>query len=403
MLIRHTLPFFIRAAAAVFALFSIKLTYDFLSAQDFALLNYILFILAMSTALSSPINRLFWAENSRDNFVVAVYSTCSVFVFLTIILLTAYGFANILTLPTFILVGCFSIAYGVYKISERYIYGQIIFDRSLNAALAITALFALLELLFVAFQYYTNWPSLPARLIGPVLLSAIVALVIPIFGPYFFALMRGICRFRNSISIMTKQIFSPKGGKMLFLTIVITMAIMIDRFIIGFVPIKNSAASADYLLALSYAIAIQTFLNLLIDIGRKRIYQNMAWVNGAKRFASRVFLLATPLTLSLIVIFPALKYFSVIPTSVSIYVWIVLILRSVGGFIINFAFLDSVQAGRISDTFPPILILVAISVTFLFMLIIGIEDRTASIICGLPLIALSIFVAVGFHRRVPAA
>ena len=181
------------------------------------------------------------------------------------------------------------------------------------------------------------------------------------------------------------------------------MAIMIDRFIIGFVPIKNSAASADYLLALSYAIAIQTFLNLLIDIGRKRIYQNMAWVNGAKRFASRVFLLATPLTLSLIVIFPALKYFSVIPTSVSIYVWIVLILRSVGGFIINFAFLDSVQSGRISDTFPPILILVAISVTFLFMLIIGIEDRTASIICGLPLIALSIFVAVGFHRRVPAA
>ncbi|NVD29029.1 hypothetical protein HUO14_14105 [Parasphingorhabdus flavimaris] len=402
MLIRQTLPFVTRAAAAVFALFSIKLTYDFLSAQDFALLNYILFILAMSTALSSPINRLFWAENSRDNFVVAVYSTCTVFAFLTILLLTAYGFANTLERSTFLLVGCFSIAYGMYKVAERYIYGQIMFDRSLNAALAIPALFALLELLFVTFQYWTGLPSLSARLLGPALLAVGVAFAIPAFRPYSMSLVRSLRHYKNSISVMIKQIFSPKGGKMLILTIATTLAVMIDRLILGYYPIKNPAASADYLLALSYAIAIQTFLNVLIDLGRKRIYQNMAWVGGAKSFAQRVFLLAVPLALSLILIFPALHYLVLIPASVNIYVWVVLILRAITSFIINFAFTDSIQSGRISDTFMPILILVTISLAFLFMLITGIEDRTAAIVCGVPLIALSLVVVAGFHRRVPA-
>jgi len=233
------------------------------------------------------------------------------------------------------------------------------------------------------------------------LLATAVAFVIPAFRLYFLSLVGSLRRFKISISIMIEQIFSAKGGKMLILTIATTLAIMIDRLILGYFTIRNPAVSADYLLALSYAIAIQTFLNVLIDLGRKRIYQNMAWVDGAKSFASRVFLFAIPLTLSLIVIFPALKYFAVIPISVSLYVWIVLILRSISGFIINFAFTDSIQSGRISDTFLPILILVAISLTFLFMLIVGIEDRTASIVCGLPLIALSLAVAAGFYRRVP--
>ena len=402
MLISYVLPFATRAATAAFALLSIKLTHDFLSAQNFALLNYILFILAMSTALSSPIQRLFWAENSRKIFVVAVYSTCTISIFLMIILLGAYGFANVLELPTFLLIGCFAIVYGIYKITERYIYGQVMFDRSLTIALIIPALFTLLELSFVTFQYYMGWTSLPARVIGPVLLSVSAALVIPAFRSYLLSLMAGLPHFSYSVSIMIEQIFSAKGGKMLLFTIATTLAITVDRLVLGFVSIRNHAASADYLLALSYAIAIQTFLNVLIDLGRKRIYQNMAWVDGAKPFASKVFMLVVLLTFSLVLIFPLLKYFSIIPVSVSIYVWVVLILRSIAGFTINFSFTDIIQSGRISDAFIPILVLLATSLAFLFLLVMGIEDRMAAIFCGVPLIALSLVVAAGFHRRVPA-
>ncbi|MEW4468819.1 hypothetical protein AB1K62_13410 [Parasphingorhabdus sp. JC815] len=402
MLISHVLPFVTRAAAAAFALLSIKLTYDFLSAPDFALLNYILFILAMSTALSSPIHRVFWAENSRDIFIVAVYSTCTVSAFLTITLLSVYGMTNGLDFSIFILIGCFSLIFASFKIAERYMYGQVIFDRSLNVALAIPAAFALLELLFVTFQYFTNWPSLSARLIGPSLISVTVALIVPTSRAYLLTLLGGMHRFADSLSFMIKQIFSAKGGKMLFFTIAMTLSIMIDRLILGYVPIKNPAASADYLLALSYAIAIQTFLNIMLDLGRKKIYQNMAWVDGAKAYASRVFMLAIPLALSLVIIFPALKYFTIVPASVSIYVWAVLILRSIAGFTINFAFIDSVQSGRISDAFAPILALVFISIAFLSMLIVGVDDRTASIICGLSLVTLSFIVTVSFYRRVPA-
>lgn len=402
MLIGHTFPLITRASAAAFALFSIKLTYDLLSARDFALLNYILFILAISTALASPMNRLFWAKNSHDNFVVAVYSSCTVFAIMTAILLTAYGFANALELPLFILIGCFSVVYGMYKITERYIYGQIIFDRSLNVALSIPALFALLELSFVAIQYYLAWSSLSARLLGPAVFSVAAVLIVPAFRPYFLSLVGNLRGFTNSISIMIEHILSATGGKMLFFTIATTIAIMIDRLILGYFPIKNYAVSADYLLALSYAIAIQTFLNLLIDLGRKRIYQNMAWVEGAKSFASRVFMLVIPLAISLILVFPVLKFFSIIPASVSIYVWSVLILRAITSFTIIFAFTDSIQSGRISNAFLPVLVLVAISLCFLCMLILGIDDRTVSIICGIPLIMLSFAVIAGFYRRVPA-
>lgn len=402
MLISHALPFITRAATAGCALLSIKLTYDFLSARDFALLNYIFFILAMSTALSSPINRLFWAENSHDNFVVAVYTTCTISALLTIILLSIYGFASVLQLQVFILIGCFAIIYAVYKTTERYIYGQIIFDRNLNVALSIPALFAFLDLLFVTFQYYNNWASLPARLIGPALLSTSVALLIPSSRTYFLILVREVRHFTNSFSIMIEQIFSAKGGKMLFFTIATTMAIMVDRLVLGYIPIKNSEVSADYLLALSYAIAIQTFLNVLIDVGRKRIYQNMAWVEGATSFASGVFMLAIPLTLSLVVVFPALKYFNIIPASVSIYVWAVLILRSITSFIINFSYTDSIQSGRISDSFTAVLALLIISLVFLGLLILDIDDQYASIICGVLLIILSLIVTAGFFRRMSA-
>ena len=397
------LSFFIRVFTALSSLAAIKLTHLFLPPQEFRILNYILFVLAVSTSLSSPVNRLFWAENSRNNFSIAVYSTFFITFFLTVISLLSYYLINKIELYWFVVFFLVTIFYLFSKILERYIYGQILFEIGFNTALAVSGMFACVELFFVIGQYYFGLSTLDTRLFGPAALFFAVLVCVPVVRVYFLYLVNDISNFKKNISLSAKQIFSTKGAKMLTLTTITTTSIMVDRLVLGYFNIGDSAASADYLLVLAYAIAIQSFLNLLIDLGRKRIYQNNAWVSGARYFVVRVLALAIFLLVALIFAFPVLQYFGIIPASVSVYVWFILVLRGISGFIIIFSFTDSIQSGRISNAFPAILVSMAISLVFLYLLIVGIDSRTVAILTGIPLIGLSLLVIWAFNRRMMAA
>lgn len=402
MLTAHVVAIFTRLLTASFALISLKLTYEVLSPEDFSLLNYLLFIIAVSIALSSPINRIFWAENSYDKFIDSIYCVSAITVIVSAILIIIYGMINDTHWHAIASIWFLSCLYSVYKIVERYIYGQTFFDRSLTQALMIPAFFAFTELAFVTYQYLSEWSSLHARLSGPVALAGFILIFSSTLRKHLTSLMVNLRYFGKSMSLITTHVFSSSGGKMLIFSVATTAAVMIDRLIIGYLPVKDASRSADYLLALSYAIAIQTLLNLIVDLSRKHMYQNKAWMPGAKRFADTVFKALLPAILALILVFPVLQYIKIIPPSVTIYVWSVLILRTIGNFVITFCYTDSIQSGRISDSFLPVFMMIIIGIIFICSILMGLNEIVSAAICGALILLLSLIVTVKFYRRVPA-
>src|SRR5690606_22676527 len=57
-----------RLAAMGLSLIAVSATYRVLSARDFSLFNLAIFFIAISSALCQPINRVFWAGRSDENY-----------------------------------------------------------------------------------------------------------------------------------------------------------------------------------------------------------------------------------------------------------------------------------------------------------------------------------------------
>ena len=127
MLTAHVVAIFTRLLTASFALISLKLTYEVLSPEDFSLLNYLLFIIAVSIALSSPINRIFWAENSYDKFIDSIYCVSAITVIVSAILIIIYGMINDTHWHAIASIWFLSCLYSVYKIVDSGSYDSGIF------------------------------------------------------------------------------------------------------------------------------------------------------------------------------------------------------------------------------------------------------------------------------------
>jgi hypothetical protein len=394
-------PLLLRGASAAGALLTLKLTYNILTPQDFANFSLVLFTFAICASLSSPINRLFWAENSPALFVQAIRATGLIMTLGFMPLSLFFGLQTANMPASILLLYICTAAYGVTRITERFIYGQLVFDRGISPALFFAFLFANSELIFILALYFLEIGSLAVRLMGTALVLVAIVMAVPRYRNYGLSILtKAPLDTAASTNIWTETI-SVRGAKMLSFSVVSTFAVMIDRVILSYLPLQNADYTADYLLVLSYTIAVQTFLCILIDMGRKHIYQNGQWVTGAWQFSSRALLSAPAAVIGLLVLFPILRLLEIIPASIGIYLWAALLIRSACLFTVNFVFIDSIQSGRITNAIGPMLVMAMLNVGFLAMLLGGAEESAVSIVFGIAAIAITAICAIGFYRRMP--
>jgi hypothetical protein len=394
-------PLLLRGASAAAALLTLKLTYNILSPQDFANFSLVLFALAICSAISSPINRLFWANNSPTSYVQSIRATgfIAALGFLPLLLFFGSQAANSLT-GIFILYLCIT-AYGITRIAERYIYSQLVFDFGISPALLFSFLFVGSELIFILALYYLGIGSLALRLTGAALVVVAIIMAVPRYRNYGVSIFTKAPQGGAASAHVFAEMLSVRGAKMLSLTVVTTLAIMMDRMILSYLPLHGMDYTADYLLVLSYAIAVQTFLNILIDLGRKHIYQNGQWITGARQFAGKALLSAPAAVIALLFLFPILRLLEIIPASISLYIWAALLIRIACLFTINFVFIDSVQSGRITNAIWPMLALATLNLGFLGMLLGGAQESAASIVFCMAAIFITAICTIGFYRRMP--
>jgi hypothetical protein len=394
-------PLLLRGASAAAALLTLKLTYNILSPQDFACFSLVLFALAICSALSSPINRLFWADNSPALFVQSIRATGLIAILGFLPLLVFFGLQTANTLAGIVILYICTAAYGITRIAERYIYGQLVFDRGISPALFFSFLFVGSELIFILALYFLGIGSLVLRLAGPALVVAVIIIGLPRYRNYGVSIFAKAPLDGAARPNIFREMLSARGAKMLSFTVVTTLAIMMDRMILSYLPLHGMDYTADYLLVLSYAIAVQTFLNILIDLGRKHIYQNGQWVAGGRQFASKAILSAPAAVIALLFFFPILRLLEIIPASIGLYIWAALLIRIACLFTINFVFIDSVQSGRITNAIWPMLALAALNLGFLGMLLGGAEESSASIVFCIAAIIITVLCTIGFYRRMP--
>ncbi len=394
-------PLLLRGATAAAALLTLKLTYNILSPQDFACFSLVLFALAICSALSSPINRLFWANNSPALFVQSIRAIALIVALGFLPFLIVFGLQTAITPSGILILYICTAAYGVTRIAERYIYGQLVFDRGINPALLFSFLFVGSELIFLLALYFLDFGSLALRFAGAALVVVAVIMAVPRYRTYGVSIFTKAPLDGSARASIFGEILSARGAKMLSFTVVTTLAIMMDRMVLSYLPLHGMAYTADYLLVLSYAIAVQTFLNILIDLGRKYIYQNGQWVAGARLFAGKALLSAPATVIALLALFPVLRLLEIIPASISLYIWAALLIRIACLFTLNFVFIDSVQSGRITNAIWPMLALAALNLGFLGMLLGGAGEGAASLIFCAAAFIITVLCTVRFYRRMP--
>lgn len=389
------IPFFLRSASALLAVAAMKLTYENLDAKDFSVLSLIMFVLAISTAIASPLNRQFWAHNSKVEFQSTIIATLLIFslVYLGFGIFFEELYSNILYI-------C-AIAYCSLKILERYIYGQLIFDYDITTALPVTCIFVTFELIFCIYQFYSGSSSLTYRILIPTVMTGAVLFSFSKYRIYMLSIFLGFRNLKNIVNRSVREVCSRVGLKTLMIMTLSTLATMFDRAILMMADSSKQALVADYLLTLSYTIAIQSFLNIILDVGRKQIYQKGAWLRGAKNYVMKNIAIVVALNLGLMASFPLLQFVSIIPASISAIIWLMLLVRAAVNTIIGLTYVDSIQQGRITDMVLPILCVIALNIAFVGTLFFG-EDRLTvnlMILCGL--MALGAVVTAQFIRRVP--
>jgi hypothetical protein len=390
------IPFSLRAASALLAVAAMKLTYENLDAKEFSLLSLILFILAISTAIASPMNRKFWAQNSKEelqNTTIATIFIFSLVFFVFIIFSEELDFDMLFICILF---------YCSLKIIERYIYGQLIFDFDIKTALPVTCIFVTFELVFCFYQYFTGSNSLTDRIFIPTFMTIFLLISVSKYRIYVISIFKGFRNSKNIISTSVREVFSRVGLKTLMIMTLSTLATMLDRAILMTADNSKQALVADYLLTLSYTIAIQSFLNIILDVGRKQIYQHSAWLPGAKNYVLKNIAIVIALNFGLIATFSLLKFVSIIPFSISAIIWLLLLTRTAVNTIIGLTYVDSMQQGKITDMFPPILCVIALNIAFIGSLFFGGNQLTVNLMILFGLIAIGVTVTVQFVRRVPA-
>ncbi|MFD2427474.1 hypothetical protein ACFSUK_03260 [Sphingobium scionense] len=346
---------------------AVLLSYHVLPATEFTELNLILFCVAAGSSLAAPINRNFWLEDPERAFAPA---SASSMVLTWGAVLIGYAVPHILGYRDIgsITASFAAILYVFSKSSERFLYSLTLSRSNINQALFIMLVFSFSEILSLAFMYVMTLESVGYRLALPALI---------------FICFIGFTRFRTSIrqtlitlrtprnvlaDIYTLTVRAP-GPSVLLLTAAMTAAGMIDRLFVAYGNIFDARLGADYLLALSYAIALQTVLNILFDIARRHIFFQDQWQPRAKAYSTAILGMLLGTCLVAIAFYPLFTAFKIIPSTIAWITWAAMALRSTALLAGYICFVDMFQKG---NTMPALTVAISILASvILFFVFLG--------------------------------
>ncbi len=389
----------IRILTAALGLLAVKLTHSTLTPAGFETFSLVLFALAVGASAAAPINRHFWAANSIPVFIDSVLWTwLTIVVVLFCFSFVAATSGGIAFVPA-VAVVAIGATYAFARTLERFVYGQVLFDVGFRQALLIPLLFAFVELIAVIVQWSFKSNSIYSRLLTP---AVLFVFLFCLFKPSRFYLLKLISHGRQSLSnhlMIRNQLFSSQGVTTILYGVFTTIVIMSDRFVLGITNKGDEQFHADYLLVLSYAIAVQSLLNASLDLARKHVFQNKTWVSGAILFSRKTMLFYFGSAILLFLVFPVLQWTGAIPKSISFLLWSALITRSIAVMVIAFSCLDYVQSGKIAKAFPPLIAMIFITAVFLWLLVEKNDDALAAIFLINLAIAVSGVTYIRFNRR----
>lgn len=355
---------FFRLAAMTMTLGAVTLTYHVLSPANFALFNLATFLIAVGSALASPVNRAFWADQASANFAPATAATAAISVAAIVAGVAtsiAIGRAPLAFFMPFV---CAASVYAVGKILTGYGYGQFLIERRAALANLPIVVFALGELCAAGLIWALGADSVSLRLIFPGLLLLAVLLVSPL-RPFLFQFLGAALRPRATLVFARKHIASLLGLRVAGYSILITASGMLERLLVTLFGLSEDRIAVAYLLALSYSVAFQTLAALIFDLARTHVFHDDSWQPEARKFSKSAALALGASTIAAIAVFPLLTWIGILPGLIEFTLWAGLLVRALAILMVNQFNVDHFQRGRLGPLYLPHgLILTGVLVAF---------------------------------------
>lgn len=334
-----------RISAMGVSLLAVSASYQVLSPRDFSLFNLAVFFIALSSAVSQPLNRVFWAGGSDKNYPFS--SIASLFLTVAIVSAGILAATTIRAYPLWfsVTLGLSAACYGAARVIERYAYGRLLLSECARASVLPILLFAFVDLAVVGVMWWRGADSLVVRTLlpGVVFFAAVVLIDRMRLSPQWLSQVPSAASLKNFLAV---HLFSTMGGSVLFLGALITIAGMVERVIFYFFPPSSEEFAAAYLLALAYAIGLQTLFSLLFDLARARVYRDGGWQPNARRYALNIVVSAAAVIAFAVVSYPVLVFVGLVSPQVHWSLWLAMLVRGLALALSTILNVDHFQEGR---------------------------------------------------------
>lgn len=366
-----------RALVALLALLAVLLSHRVLSPQDFTTFNLVLFCLAMGTAFAAPVNRAFWIDDPHQSFAPSAASTIAL---QYLVLLIGYLLPNVIGGVSWSVTVVFlaSAAYIFSRTIERFLYARTFSTGEVNVALGIMLIFSAGEAALLLGMFIFDLHSLAFRIAAPAA-AFLTWMVLTRRSADVRSITAKLYDARKLAQVTLSHLFKRPGPSILILTGLATAAGMIDRLVLAYVQIFPAELVADYLLCVSYALALQTMLNILFDVARRKVYSQNGWEEGSSAAAKLILVGIAVVFGGAASAFPILTAFSIIPSSVPWAFWIAMILRAATLLGCYICFVDKFQKGEVLPVIGAAGLTLSVSLGFLLLAWLGVDVHLAAV------------------------
>lgn len=338
---------FWRSSAMALSLGAVILTHRALTADAFALFNLLLFAIAAGSAAAAPINRAFWAADTKARFASATLGTAGIVAVAAMIGLAPFGLAAAVA----------GTAYAAARTIEKFGYGRLLAVGESSKAMMPVLLFAAVDLAVAAAMVALDGSSLAIRVAAPALAYTLILAVLA--RPLISELVPTRERLVAATRFARREMASSLGFRVIGLGLLATAASSGDRLLANLVAPGDAGFTADYLLALSYAIALQTLTAFLFDLVRVRVFSDGAWKASPRRTMALLVSGLCGLALLAVASRPLLVALGLFPSVVGLALWAGLVARSVAASLTFSLNVDHYQQGRMAPLAIANLVLVA--------------------------------------------
>src|SRR5690606_32422338 len=121
-----------------------------------------------------------------------------------------------------------------------------------------------------------------------------------------------------------------------------------ERVIFYLLPPTSEEFAAAYLLALAYALGLQTFLSLLFDLARVRIYRDGSWQPNSRRHSLNIVISAVTVIACAAVSYPVLVLTGLLSPQLHWSLWLAMLVRGLALALSTILNVDHFQEGRMA-------------------------------------------------------